>query len=392
MIPLADRTRRLTASSTLLVSARAASLRTAGHDVLSLAAGEPDFDTPPHVVAAMAAAAAAGATRYPPVLGLPALRAAVADNHALRYGVRRPAESVAITPGAKMALWATFAALVDPGTEVIVPTPCWVSYGPQIDMAGGTLVAVPCRPEAGWALDPDAIAAAITPRTVAIVLCAPNNPTGALISADAARKLGDLALEHDLWLICDDIYSELCFRPGTFESPLKDRPELDDRVIVIDGLSKSHAMTGWRLGYLSGPLPVVQTVGTLLGQTITGTTTFVQHGALAALTEPYDLTPIRAAYARRAALLSDGLIALGIPVVPPSGGFCLLADFRHRLGLFEGALATDDEVLALKLLERQFVATVAGHAFEAPGFLRFSFACADATLERALERISAFLA
>ncbi len=392
MTHLADRTRSLTASGTLAVSARATQLRNAGHDVLSLAAGEPDFDTPPHVIAAMAAAAAHGATRYPPVLGLPALRSAVADHHARRYGVHRPAESVAITPGAKMALWATFAAIVDPGSEVIVPTPCWVSYGPQIEMAGGTLVAVPCSPEGGWAIDPDAVAAAVTPRTVAIVLCAPNNPTGALISASVARKLGDLALERDLWLICDDIYSELCFRPGTFESPFKDRPELDDRIIIIDGLSKSHAMTGWRLGYLSGPASVVHAVGTLLGQTITGTTTFVQHGALAALTEPFDLTPIRAAYARRAALLSDGLIGLGIPVVAPAGGFCLLADFRHRLGRFDGAAATDDDSLALKLLESQFVATVAGNAFEAPGFLRFSFACADQTLELALERLAVFLA
>lgn len=392
MIRLANRTLGLQPSGTLIVSARAAALRSAGHDVISLAAGEPDFDTPPHIVAAMATAAARGATRYPPVLGLPALRAAVADHHARRYGVRRTAECVAITPGAKMALWAAFAAIVDPGREVIVPTPCWVTYGPQINMAGGKLVAVACHPEDGWALDPDAIAGAITPRTVAIVLCAPNNPTGVLISADAARKLGDLALERNLWLICDDLYAELCFRPRTFASPLQDRPELEDRIILIDGLSKSHAMTGWRLGYLSGPASLVRAVGTLLGQTITGTTTFVQHGALAALTEPFDLTPIRAAYARRAALLSGGLTALGIPVVPPDGGFCLLADFRDRLGAFDGALASDDEALALKLLETQYVAAVAGQAFEAPGFLRFSFACADQVIESALERIALFIA
>lgn len=392
MTSLARRLELLAPSSTLAVSARAAELTRSGHAVLSLAAGEPDFSTPPHVVAAMCAAAARGETRYPPALGLPALRAAIAQHHSRRYGVTIPPECVAVTPGAKMALWATFTSLLDPGSEVIVPTPCWVSYGPQITMSQGTMVPVPCRPEDRWEIDPQAVLERVSPRTRALVLCSPNNPTGALISPAVAERLGDIALENDLWLICDDIYAELCFGRVPSGSPLRGRPELLGQTIIVDGLSKSHAMTGWRLGYLSGPRSLVDAVGTLLGQTITGTTTFVQHGAIAALTEPHDLDDVRMAYARRAALLTDGLESLGVPVIEPAGGFCLLADFRHRLGASPGALARDDLELAMTLLERHFVATVAGSAFEAPGFLRLSFACSDETIAQALGRIASLLA
>lgn len=385
MRPLAPRLEQLAESSTIAMSRRAAALSAAGIDVSPLAAGEPAFDTPPHVIEAMVTAARAGATRYPPVLGLPELRIAIAEFHTRRYRVPISASRIAVTPGAKFALWATFQALLRPGDEVLLPAPSWVSYAPQIQLADGVVVALTSSPESGWRLDLDQLESALTARTTAIVLCSPNNPTGICLTEGAASRLGDLALAHDLWLVCDDLYAELVFGEKGFVSPLTARPELLDRTLIVDGLSKSHAMTGWRLGYLDAPPPVVDLVGRLLSQTLTGTTTFVQHGGLAALRTPSDLDPIRSAYAHRASRLTAALRALGLPTVAPEGGFCLMTDVRHHLAPGESS-----DTLALRLLEEAHVATVAGEAFGAPGFLRMSFACSDLALDLAIARLGGF--
>lgn len=385
MRPLAPRLGRLAESSTIAMSRRAAGLVAAGIDVSPLGAGEPALDTPPHVIDAMVDAARTGATRYPPVLGLPALREAVAECHSRRYRVPIATARIAVTPGAKFALWAAFQALLRPGDEVLLPSPSWVSYGPQIQLADGVVVPVSSAPESGWRLDLAQLESSITPRTTAIILCSPNNPTGVCLTPNDAARLADLALSCDLWLVCDDLYAELVFGEQPFVSPLTARPELLDRTLIIDGLSKSHAMTGWRLGYLDAPPPVVDLVGRLLSQTLTGTTTFVQHGALAALRTPWDLAPIRAAYASRASRLSAALRELGLPTVEPEGGFCLLTDVRHHL-----APGETSDALALRLLEEAHVATVAGEAFGAPGFLRLSFACSEPALELAIARLTTF--
>lgn len=385
MRSLAPRLERLVESSTLAMSRRAATLKAAGVDVSPLAAGEPALDTPAHVIDAMIDAARAGATRYPPVLGLPALRQAVADKHTHRYRVPIPAARIAVTPGAKFALWAAFQAILRPGDEVLLPSPSWVSYAPQIELADGVVVPVPCRPEEGWRLDLTDLEAHLTPRTTAIVLCSPNNPTGICLTEDAASRLAELALSRDLWLVCDDLYAELVFGERPFISPLTARTELLDRTVLVDGLSKSHAMTGWRLGYLDAPPPLIELVGRLLGQTLTGTTTFVQHGALAALLTPYDLRPIRDAYAERASRLSAALRNIGLPTIAPEGGFCLMTDIRQRLAANDSA-----DSLALRLLDEAHVATVAGEAFGAPGFLRLSFACSDSALDLAIARLTDF--
>lgn len=385
MRALAPRLERLAESSTLAMSRRSAALVAQGIDVSPLAAGEPALDTPPHVIDAMVGAARAGATRYPPVLGLPALRDAVAEVHTRRYRVPVSAGRIAVTPGAKFALWAAFQAILRPGDEVLLPSPSWVSYAPQIQLADGVVVPVRCSPESGWHLDLAELEAALTPSTVAIVLCSPNNPTGVCLTETTAARLAELALAHDLWLVCDDLYAELVFGEKPFVSPLTERPELLERILIVDGLSKSHAMTGWRLGYLDAPPPIIDLVGRLLGQTLTGTTTFVQHGALAALRTPYELQPIRAAYARRASRLTSALRHLGLPTVDPEGGFCLMTDVRDRLGPGESA-----DSLALRLLDEAHVASVAGEAFGAPGFLRLSFACSDTALELAIARLAAF--
>ncbi len=386
---LASRLLALAPSPTLAVSNRTTELKRSGVSVVSFAAGEPDFDTPAHVVAAMADAAARGATRYPPALGLPELRALVATTLSSRYAVRIDSSEIAVTPGAKYALWAAFQALVSSGDEVLVPTPCWVSYGPQLALTGGVMVPVPTFAEDHWRLSLDAIERAITPRTVGIALNVPNNPTGQLASAEVMNAIGDLAIAHDLWLLCDDIYAELCFG-APFTSPLTSRPELLDRTLIVDGPSKSHAMTGWRLGYHRAPHPVLEPIARLIGQTATGVTTFAQHGAIAALSGPTNFVETaRASYAGRSKLLVTGLKQLGIPVVPPEGAFYALADVRAWLA--PSTSFNDDIALATALLEQHHVATVPGSAFEAPGFLRLSYATSDAQISEGLERLGHFL-
>jgi aspartate aminotransferase len=280
---LSARGERFTTSATMAFAGRAAELRRQGRDIVSLAAGEPDHDTPGHVIAALERALRDGATRYPPILGVMALREAVARHHGARYQVAIEPGRVVVTPGAKMALGVAFQLLVDPGDEVLVPSPCWVSYGAQIAHAGGRMIAVPMAAEDGFRLDVERIRAALTPRTVGIVLILPNNPTGASASQEAMEQLADLVCERDLWIVSDDIYAELRFDTGAYPTPVRGRPELLERCLIVDGLSKSHAMTGWRLGYAIAPERLVERFGALLGQTVTGVNTFVQHAAVAAL-------------------------------------------------------------------------------------------------------------
>lgn len=387
-------------SGTMAVVQRAAQLQRSGVDVVSFAAGEPDFDTPPSIVQAMARAAASGATRYPPVLGLPALREAIAAQATRRYRVPFAAPSVIVTPGAKFALWAAFQALVDPGDEVLVPTPCWVSYGPQIAMAQGRMVPVATAPP-DFELDVDAFERAITPRTVGLVLSLPMNPTGRLTSRATLAKLAALALRHDLWILSDDLYADLCWgqREGRVSGAtlFDDHPELRDRVVIVDGPSKSHAMTGWRVGWALVPEPLVAPFSLLLGQIATGVTTFAQHGALEALTgEHAFLDDWNAAYRRRAHLVVDGLRALGLPTTLPEGAFYALADVRALLqrdgatGVDRVAFA-DDVALANAWLDGAHVAVVPGSAFHAPGFVRLSFACAEARITEGLARLQDLL-
>lgn len=384
---IAARFDNIRGSETVAISNRAAELRRQGHDVISFAAGEPDFATPPHVVEAMARAARDGATRYPPSLGLPRLREAVAAHATRRYEVELGADRVAVTPGAKWALWAAFQSLVDPGDEVLVPTPCWVSYGPLIALAQGVMVPVATRPERGFRIDAASLRAAITPRTVGIALNLPNNPTGALAAHDELAAIADLAIEHDLWLVVDDIYAELRFTEGPFPSPLRARPELRDRTVIVDGPSKSHAMTGWRLGYAVAPPKVMKGLSTLIGQVVTGVTTFAQHGAIAALEGDMGfLEGWRSTYRRRRDRVLERARACGLGVHEPEGAFYALLGIGSK-----PELGADDADFCRALLDQEQVALVPGSAFAAPGFVRLSFACEDESLERGLDRLGRFV-
>lgn len=368
--------------------ARASALRAAGREIVGLAAGEPDVGTPTHVIEALEQSIRSGQTRYPPALGVASLREAVARHASRRYLIPFEATQVAVTPGAKMALWAAFQLLVDPGDEVLVPSPCWVSYQAQIAHAGGRMITVAMSAADGFSLNVEAIEQALTPRTVGIVLNLPNNPTGALASQEALDTLAELAVEHDLWLVCDDIYAELRFEDGPYPSPLKQRPELLDRTVIIDGLSKSHAMTGWRVGWAIAAEPLIRRFGALLGQTVTGVTTFVQHAATVALEGDWSfLGGLLAGYRRRSERVVAAVNALGLAVAPPRGAFYALLDVSRALG---GALV-DDAAFVTRLLEDEGVALVPGSAFFAPGFARLSYACDDAVLDQGLERLGRFV-
>lgn len=378
---LAARAAQLAASETMAVSARAAALRAQGIDIVSFAAGEPDFAPPAAALAAMADSIARGETRYPALLGLPELRAAVATRFAARYRIPFNADEIVVTTGAKLALWATFQTLVGPGDEVLVPTPAWVSYPAQIALAGGHAVEVPRTADSGFRLDPAALARAITPRTVGIALNSPHNPTGVIDSPAELAAIIDLAERHDLWIATDEIYADLYLdgTPGT--SVLTDRPDFKARVVVIDGISKSYAMTGFRLGFLSAPAAFRDAIGKLLSQTTSGVSTFIQRAAIGALEHgATDVAAARDTYTRRRDLVLSHLAAIGWPTVRPQGAFYVLADLR--------AIDSDDVALAKRLLDEANVALVPGSAFGAPGFLRLSFACADERLIEGLDRLA----
>lgn len=378
---LSTRASSLAGSETMAVSARAAAMRARGIDVISFAAGEPDAPPPPEAIAALTESLARGETRYPPVLGLPELRAAIAQRFARRCLVPFEPDEIIVTTGAKLALWATFQALVGPGDEVLVPTPAWVSYPAQIALAGGHPVPIARRFEDAFRLDPDAIARTITPRTVGLVLNSPHNPTGLIDSPDVLAAIADLAIRHDLWIVTDEIYADLYLDDRPAPSVLGGRDDLKSRVIVIDGVSKSYAMTGFRLGFLTAPAHCRDAIGKLLSQTTSGVSTFVQRAALAAIAsgDAY-VADARRTYARRRDLVVAGLDRAGWPAHRPEGAFYALADVR--------SLNTPDAAIAAMLLDDTHVAVVPGSAFGAPGFVRLSFACSDDRLVDGLERLA----
>jgi aspartate aminotransferase len=380
-------------SATLAVTSRAKQLRAEGADVVSFGAGEPDFPTPTFIVDAMVAAARSGATRYLPVAGLPALRGAVASTFSAHYDVPFAADEVLISCGGKHSLFNLFQVLVDPGQEVIVPSPFWVSYPAQIRLAEGTPVVVPTLPEEGFRLDPVDVAAAITERTVGIVINSPNNPTGAVQSVEDLRAIAALAEAHDLWLVTDDIYSYIRYDDVPFASVLTERPDLRERIIVVHGASKTYAMTGWRIGFTLGPAALIKKMATLQGQSTSNPTAFAQHGALAAITSDHSfLDEWRAAYDARRHRIVDALNAIdGVSCVLPGGAFYVFPDVRGLIGRsLDGTVIETDLQLCELLLEHALVAVVPGSPFGAPGFVRMSYACSMDDIDEGLRRFARF--
>jgi aspartate aminotransferase len=384
---VSQRLASLEESPTLAVTALAKEMRAAGHDVIGLGAGEPDFDTPEHIKAAARQALTDGVAKYPPVPGVASLRQAIAEEVASYVGAPIDPTQVMVSVGGKHALYNLFQALLDPGDEVILPAPYWVSYPAQVQLAGGRTVVVPTDIESGFKVDPDAVRAAVTDRTQAIVLNSPSNPTGAALPFDVLEAIAAIAVEHNLWIVSDDIYREIVYPPFQWRSVATISREVRERTIVVSGVSKSYAMTGWRIGWTVGAPEIISAMSRLQSQSTSGAPAIAQHAALAAVTGPRQpVEEFAAAFRRRRDLVVGMLREGGIPVHQPEGAFYVFPSAREA-----SAAAGGDVALAKRLIEEHGVATVPGSAFGTEGFLRLSYAEADDVLREGVNRVVAGL-
>lgn len=393
---MSSRLKVIRPSATVAVAQRARELKAQGVDVLSFSVGEPDFDTPEHIRDAAKQAIDAGATRYTAARGIPELREAIcAASAKRREGVSYDPSEVVVSVGAKHTLFNLALALYDPGDEVIIPAPYWVSYPEQVRLAGAEPVIVSTSSEGGFRLTPDQLRAAITDKTKALILCSPSNPTGAAYTGDQLRALADVAKEHDFWIIVDEIYGELVY--GDFEqrSIVEVAPELRDRIVIVDGVSKTYAMTGWRIGWMLAPAGLAKACDKLQGQATTNPTAVAQHAAIAALNGPQAaVAEMRAAFLARKELILEGLNAIdGITCREPEGAFYAFASVEGLIGRAgpDGVLA-DDLAVAGYLLEKAKCAVVPGTAFGAPGFVRISYAVSEDQIREGLSRIAGAIA
>ncbi len=379
----AERLRGLDVSEIVRISEEAAALRAAGRDVVSLSTGEPDFPTPAPVIEAAHQAALKGQTRYTANSGTPALRGAIAAQAGVTAG------EVIVSTGAKQVIANAMLATLDPGDEVVMPAPFWTSYADIVSLAGGRPVVVACGMEAGFKLSPAALEAAITPRTRWLMLNSPSNPTGAIYSAAELQALAEVLARHpEVWVLSDEIYRHLNFVPFT---PLaKAAPQLRDRSLTVDGVSKAYAMTGWRIGWGIGPKPLVGAMGTVQGQLTSGASSVSQAAALAALTGDQAILDIRrTAWQGRRDRVVAALNALpGIDCPLPDGAFYV---FPRITGAMAATGHATDADFCRWLLQDHGVALVPGRAFGLPGHLRLSFAYSDADLDKGLARLAAAL-
>jgi aspartate aminotransferase len=389
---IASRVTRIQPSLTLAVSAKAAKLKAQGVDVIAFGVGEPDFDTPDNVKDAAAAAMKKGAVaKYTPVSGTADLRAAVANELNAVHGTKHAAENVIVSVGAKHSLYNLFMAMLDEGDEVIVPAPCWVSYPEMVSMAAGTPRLVETRADDGYQLDYAALKKAVTSKTRAIVLNSPCNPTGAVYNQASLEAVARVLLENpEVYAITDDIYRQLVYGVQWLSLP-RVAPDLAERVLLIDGVSKTYAMTGWRIGYLAGPKELVKAMDTIQGQSTTNASAIAQAAALAAITGPQDsVAKMHAEFDRRRQAMVAGLRAIPKVVLhEPRGAFYCFPDVSAYCGT---AKIKDDVALAEWILEKGRVAVVPGSGFCAPGFLRLSYATSMENVQEGVRRITEALA
>ena len=386
---VSQRLTRLPASATMAIAGRARELRAEGRDIISFGAGEPDFATPESIVAAASRAAHDPANHhYSANQGLPPLREAVADYTARYSGVHTDASEVVVTNGAKQAAFQTFAALIDPGDEVLLPAPYWVSYPAGLELAGGVSVPVPSTSANGFKVTVDDLEAARTDRTTALVFVSPSNPTGAVYSEGESRAIGEWAQENGVWVIADEIYQRLVYFTDVAPSIVAVTPGLENWVI-INGVAKSYAMTGWRVGWMVGPEDIVNAATRHQSHATSNVANVSQHAALAALTGPQDtVEEMREAFDQRRKMMHSMVSGIpGVECVEPEGAFYVFPDVSAVLG---GKYKTSS-ALADGILEEAGVAVVSGESFGAPGFLRLSYAVSTDEIERGVTKIASLI-
>ena len=395
MMRISKRCQAVTGSLTLEIDAKAKEMKARGLDVVGFGAGEPDFDTPQHIRDAAKDALDRGMTRYTPAAGMLELRKAVCDKLLRDNGLEYQPQQIVVSNGAKHSLFNTFQALLDEGDEVIVPGPYWVSYPELVIMAGGVPVTVQAQEENSFKLTPEQIEAAVTDRTRAIVLNSPNNPNGFVYTRDELQALGDIAIRHDLTIVSDEIYEFLVYDGAEHVSIASLSPELKERTIVINGMSKAYAMTGWRIGYTASPLHVAKAMTNFQSHSTSNPNSIAQWAALAALSGPDDqLKTMVAEFDRRRKRMVELINGIpGLSCKPPKGAFYVMMNISGLIGKkLHGVPVTGSMSFTELLLENQQVAVVPGVGFGADKYVRLSYATDMKNLDKGLARIREFAA
>ncbi len=391
-LPVSRRVQRVKPSPTLAVTARAARLKAEGRDVIGLGAGEPDFDTPRPIAHAGIGAIQSGFTRYTAVEGINELKDAIIAKFERDNGIRYERNQILVSSGAKQTIYNLCMSVLDPGDEAIIPAPYWVSYPDMVLLADGLPVTPFAGPAQGYKITARQLAASVTPKTRLVLLNSPCNPTGAAYTRAELRALGEVLLQHPRIVIgTDDMYEKIYWGSEPFCSLLTAVPELYSRTVTINGVSKSYAMTGWRLGYCGGPKEIIAAMATIQGQSTSNASSIAQKAATVALSgDQTCVAEMNKAFKARHDFIVDGLNSLpGVSCVPAAGTFYAFADVSKAMTALG---CRDDGEFAELLLERGDVAVVPGGPFGAPGHIRLSFACSMQTLEQALERMRRVLA
>lgn len=396
MARISQRIGSIAESATLAVDAKAKALKAAGRPVIGFGAGEPDFPTPEYIVqAAIEAAKQPKYHRYSPAAGLPELREAIAQKTMRDSGYSIESSQVLVTNGGKQAVFNTFATLLDPGDEVLLPTPFWTTYPEAIRLAEGVPVEVFAGPEQGYLVTVDQLEAARTEKTKILLFVSPSNPTGAVYSPEQVAEIGRWAAEHGLWVVTDEIYEHLVYDDASFTSIATAAPELADRVVILNGVAKTYAMTGWRVGWMAGPLDVIKAATNLQSHTTSNVSNVSQMAALAAVAGPLDaVDEMKVSFDRRRRAMVEALNSIdGIECPTPKGAFYAYADVRGLLGrTIAGTTPQTSAELASLILDEAEVAVVPGEAFGPSGYIRLSYALGDADLKEGMDRLKRFLA
>jgi aspartate aminotransferase len=393
--PLSEAVRRVKPSATIAVTTKALELKRAGRDVIGLGVGEPDFDTPDHVKEAAYKAIRDGKTKYTAADGMPELKEAICRKFARENDLRYEPADIHIAPGGKAVIYNAFVATLNPGDEVVVPSPYWVSYPEMAIMCGATAVAVDAGPETSWKITPDLLERAITPRSKWLILNSPSNPTGEAYSWDELRGIADVLLRHpQVWVLTDDMYEHLLYDGLTFATVAQVEPALKERTLTLNGVSKAFSMTGWRIGYAGGPRDLVKAMGTVISQTTSNPCTISQWAAVAALDGGLEFLEDRnESFRMRRNLVADALDGTpGLSCRRPAGAFYVFPDASRLMGKTspKGTPMPDDIALATALLDEEGVAIVPGTPFGRAGAFRVSYATDTQSLVEATRRIRRF--
>ncbi len=390
ILNVAERMLQIKPSPTLAVNAKAKALKASGADILNFSVGEPDFDTPAHVCAAGKDAIDQGFTRYTAVPGIPELREAIVDRIKVDKGWTYGADQIQVCCGGKHGLYNMAMSLFGPGDEVIVPTPYWVSYPPIIELAGATPVLLPLSDTDNFDIKESELKKCATPRTKGIILNSPSNPTGAIFSNEALRSVADMALENKWAVISDDIYDTIVYEDGPLPHILNVEPKLMDQTLVLNGVSKSFAMTGWRIGYTAGPKHIIAAMNKIQSQSTSNASSVAQKAALAAVLGPQDFpVKMKEAFVPRLDFIIDKLESIpDVTCVRPKGAFYVFPNLSAYYGKsFNGKVIGNSVDMADFFLDEALIASVPGAAFGADDFVRFSFATSMDIIKEGMRRL-----